>query len=219
MTDVKRSYRSTRRREQAEETRRRILAAGRRLFVDLGYGAATMEAIADEAGVSVQTIYASLGSKRGILLGLLDEMAEEADVAGMQAAVAAASGDPRRQLRERLAFGLRFYAAGADIIQIARTVSGVEPDLRELWNEGEGRRQSQASTLIAEWDKAGVLAPGLTVREATDVMWALSGPDVFRLFIVERGWTRSRYEAWLTATLEGLLFRPPLGTPDHQDRR
>ena len=56
MTNVKRPYRSPRRREQAEETRRRILAAARRLFVARGYGGTTMETIADDAGVAVQTV-------------------------------------------------------------------------------------------------------------------------------------------------------------------
>lgn len=209
MGKVKRTYRSARRREQAAETRRRILAAGRTLFVAQGYGGATIEAIAQRARVAVQTVYAAFGSKRNILMALLDAMAADADVARMQAAVQAAAGDPPRQLREVLAFTGRFYAAGADLIDIARTVSGVEPDLRALWKEGEGRRHRAAASLVAEWDAAGALAPGLTRKEATDVMWALVGPDVFRLFIVERRWSRSRYEAWLADTLEGLLFGPP----------
>jgi AcrR family transcriptional regulator len=206
MATVKRPYRSPRRREQAEVTRQRILTAGRRLFVKQGYGATTMDTIAEAAGVAVQTVYAALGSKQGILLALLDEMAAAADIAGMQSAVAVASGDPRRQLRERIAFTCRFYAAGADLIDIARTVSGVEPDLRVLWNEGEARRYRAATALVGEWEAAGVLASGVTAKHATDIMWALGGPDVFRMFTVERRWSRSRFEAWLGATLEAQLF-------------
>jgi len=168
-----------------------------------------MESIAGEAGVAVQTVYASLSSKQGILMALLDEMAADADLPGMMAAVEAAKGDPRRQLRERLAFTCRFYAGGADLIDIARTVSGVEPDLRAFWLAGEGRRHKATSALVAQWDAAGALAPGVRAEEATDVMWALGGPDVFRLLIVERGWSRSRFERWLAATLEGILFGVP----------
>ncbi|MCG6955344.1 MAG: TetR/AcrR family transcriptional regulator, partial [Gemmatimonadetes bacterium] len=80
MSEVKRPYRSPRRREQAEETRRRILDAARRGFVERGYGGTTMESLADAAGVSVQTIYASLGSKQGILMALLDDMSADADL-------------------------------------------------------------------------------------------------------------------------------------------
>jgi AcrR family transcriptional regulator len=206
MPNVKRPYRSPRRREQAEETRRRLLTASRRLFVQQGYGGTTIESIAAAAGVSVQTVYAAFGSKQGILLALLDAMAADADIAGMQAAVAAAAGDPRRQLRERIAFTCRFYAAGADLIDIGRTVAGVEPDLRAFWAEGEGRRYRATAALAKAWGAAGVLAPGMTATQATDIMWALGGPDVFRLFTVERRWSRSRFEAWLGATLEAQLF-------------
>jgi AcrR family transcriptional regulator len=206
MRKVKRRYRSPRRTEQAAETRRRIPAAARRLFVTRGYGKTTIAAIAQAAGVATQTVYATFGSKRSILLALLDEMAADADLPGMQAAVAAAAGDPRRQLRVRLAFTTRFYIAGAQLIDIARTVSGVEPDLRAFWTEGEARRYRNSSELVAEWAAASALAPGITAKQATDIWWALGGPDVFRLFIVERRWSRKRFEEWLAATLEQLLF-------------
>jgi len=206
MADVKRPYRSERRREQAEETRNRILAAARELFVAGGYGGTTMEAIADRAGVAAPTVYASLGSKRGILMALLDRMAVDADLPRMQAAVRAAAGDPRRQLRETVAFAVRFYSGGEDLIDIARTVSGVEPDLREMWAEGEGRRYRTVTALAAGWKAAGALAPGLSAEEAGDIMWALSGPDVFRLFVLRRGWSTGRFEEWIGATLEGLLL-------------
>ncbi len=208
MANVKRPYRSPRRREQAEETRRRILAAARGLFVARGYGGATMEAIAEGAGVAVQTVYAAVGSKKGILLALLDAMAEDADFAGMRAAMAEAAGDPPRQLRARIAFTTRFFAAGGDVIEIARTVSGLEPDLRDMWTEGEGRRHKAVSALVAEWERAGALARDLSAAEASDLMWALSGPDVFRLLVIERGWSRERFQERVASLLEGALFGP-----------
>jgi len=119
-----------------------------------------MDAIAGEAGVAVQTVYAALGSKKGILMALLDEMAEDADVAGMRAAVAVAAGDHARQLREGVAFTTRLFAGGAELIEISRTVSGLEPDLREMWVEGEARRHARVTDLVAEWERDGVLAEG-----------------------------------------------------------
>jgi len=207
MKKVKRTYTSPRRREQAEQTRRQILGSARNLFVARGYGSTTMEAVAAEAGVAVQTVYAVLGSKKGILLALLDEMAADADVQRMQAAVEAAAGDPRQQLRESLAFNVRLYAAGSDLIDIARTVSGVEPDLRALWEEGESRRHRAVSALVKEWGVAGKLATGISPKQATDLMWALSGPDVFRLLVSERRWSRGRFEKWLARLLEGVLLK------------
>ncbi len=205
----RRPYRSPRRRGQAEETRQRMLAAARRLFVERGYGATTIEAIAESAGVASQTVYAGFTSKRGLLMALLDQMATDADLPGLNEALAAAAGDPRRQLRARIAFTTRFFASGIELIEIARTVSGVEPDLAEMWAEGEGRRHKAFSSMIAAWRRTGVLLPGLTAREATDLLWALSGPDVFRLLVVERRWSRQRFEDWLFAMLERALLGAP----------
>ena len=207
MTPVKRrTYRSPRRRGQAEETRQRILASARALFVANGYGATTIGAIAKQAGVAEQTVYAGFASKRGMLFALLDQMAADADVAGLTAKLDAAADDPRRQLRARIAFTARFYAGGIDLIEIARTVSGVEPDLDAMWREGEGRRHKALSATVAAWQQAGALRPGMTAREATDLLWALIGPDMYRLLVVEQGWSRRRFETWIAETAARALF-------------
>lgn len=206
MAVKRRAYRSDKRRLQAEATRQRVLASSRDLFLSGGYGETTIEAIARHAEVAAQTVYATFGSKRGILFALLDQMANAAALAQFEEAHAAAAGDPRRQLREQIAFNMRFYATGIDLIEIARTVSGVEADLKAMWQEGEGRRHRAQSAVVAEWARAKALRPDLTVREASDELWALSGPDVFRLFVIERGWSKPRFEKWLFATLERALF-------------
>jgi AcrR family transcriptional regulator len=211
MADVKRAYRSPRRREQAEATRKRILSAARQLFVAEGYGRTTIDVIAAEAGVAVQTVYAVFGAKGAMLIALLDELAAEADLPRLQQSLVAAAGDPRRQLRESISFTGRFYAAGFDLIDLARTVSGVEPDLARMWQAGEQRRYEANSRLVAEWARTGALRPGLSARAATDLLWAFSGPDAFRLLVKERGWSkRSRIER-LSETLERMLLRerPP----------
>ncbi len=206
MAAVKRTYRSPRRREQAQATRERILASARELFVANGYGGTTIESIARQAGVAVQTVYATFGSKRGILFALLDQMAIDADLPRMQAEIAAAAGDPPRQLRDRIAFNARFYATGAELIDIARTVSGVEDDLQAMWREGESRRHRAARALIDKWKRAGALAPGLSANAATDILWTLTGPDVFRLLVVERRWSIARFETWQYDTLAPALL-------------
>lgn len=207
MRPGKRPYSSQRRQAQAEATRRLILAAARTLFTDRGYTASTIEAVAGEAGVAVQTVYASFGTKRDLLFALLDQMASEADVSAFQQRLNAATGDPRLQLREGVAFNTRLYSGGADLIELARTVAGVEADLGAMWREGEARRYRAESALVAQWNKTGALAPGLTESAARDIFWAFSGPDLFRLLVIERRWSRTRYQEWLSTTLEGLLLR------------
>jgi AcrR family transcriptional regulator len=209
MADVKpRRYNSARRQENAEETRRRIIDAARELFMSEGYGGAKIGAIAKKAGVAPQTVYAGFGNKRGILFTILDLMSVDADLEATQTLLDAAAGRPREQMRIRTAFLVRFFAENIEMIDLMRTVSGVEPDLKEVWVEGEARRLRGEAALVAEWEKAGALRPGLSAREATDIWWALSGTDNYRLFVVERGWTRERFLAWLGDTLEHLLFGP-----------
>jgi AcrR family transcriptional regulator len=207
MSAVKRSYHSPRRREQAEDTRRRILAAARKLFASEGYGQSTIESIATTAGVSVQTVYATFGSKGMMLTALLDQMALDADPSLLQKQLQSAAGDPRRQLRAALSFNGRLYSAGFDLIDLARTVSGLEPDLAAMWQAGEKRRYDAISALVAEWARAEALAPGLSARAATDMLWAFSGPDIFRLLVKERSWSNRRRVAELSRTLERTLFK------------
>ena len=69
---VKRSYVSPQREAQALATRQSILDAALRLFTASGYVATTIQAIADDAGVAVQTVYAVFGTKRELLRSLLE---------------------------------------------------------------------------------------------------------------------------------------------------
>uniref|UniRef100_UPI0019D41A21 TetR/AcrR family transcriptional regulator n=1 Tax=Solirhodobacter olei TaxID=2493082 RepID=UPI0019D41A21 len=202
----KRSYVSKRRQQNAEETRRRILASARRLIVSKGFGGAKIEEIANEAGVAVQTVYSVFGSKRGILLELHDHLAAEADLTALQAALAAAEGNPPQQLRERIAFNMRYYARGADLIEAARSASGVDQGLQEMWERGEARRLERFAELVAKWDRDDVLVPGLNRDEAVDIWWALVSPDMYRLLVLERKWDEKRFADWVFGKLAQLLF-------------
>jgi len=201
---VKRLYRSPRREAQAERTRQTILDAARRLFVAQGYGGTTMETIAQGAGVAVQTVYAAFGSKRHMLIALLDRMAAEADLPRLEHELTAAGGDTSRQLRELLAFTGRFYASGRDLIDLARTVSGAEPDLALMWRTGEDRRYRAHAVLIDQWVRAGHLSAAVA-RSAHDLLWALTGPDVFRLLCIERRWSQKRRIEEVAHLLESVL--------------
>jgi len=68
----RRGYDSPRRREQAAETRLKILDAAGELFARDGYAAVAMPAIADRAGVALKTVYLAFGTKAGVLHGLWD---------------------------------------------------------------------------------------------------------------------------------------------------
>ena len=62
-----RPYDSTRRRQQARETRDAILDAAHSFLLSGGFVPTTIASIAEEAGVSVDTIYKTYGGKAGLV--------------------------------------------------------------------------------------------------------------------------------------------------------
>jgi AcrR family transcriptional regulator len=212
----KRRYDSTKRRESAEQTRLRIAQSGRMLFGQLGYGATSIEAIANHAGVAVPTFYATYGSKRTLLFALLDAADANANVIVLKDALRHAAADPRRQLSLLVSFSRRLYEQSADLIEVARSAGSMEPDLAAIWVEGEQRRLRGVAPIVRSWAVAGALRKPLSERDALDILWSLIGADNYRLFVIERGWPPKRYEKWLTATLRMLLLRKAPGMQSHQ---
>lgn len=204
---TRRAYDTTRRRASAEERRGRILESARELFGRYGYGATSIERIAEKAGVAVPTVYAVYRSKRALLFALLDRADAQADVGGLRRDLQAAAGDARKQLLHLVSFSCRFFARAADIVEIARGAGSTDEDLLALWREGEERRLRGQRPLTTAWSRAGALHKGLSAAEALDILWAMTGADHYRLFVVERKWSAERYEAWLGETLQRILLR------------
>ena len=202
----KRPYDSAKRRESAQQTRLRIAQSGRALFAQLGYGATSIEAIANNAGVAVPTFYATYGSKRALLFALLDAADAQADVIALQDSLRGAAATPGRQLSLMVSFSRRLYQQSADLIEVARSAGSMEPDLAALWVEGEQRRLRGVAPIVRSWAAAGALRKTLSERDALDILWSLMGPDNYRLFVTECGWSPEKYEKWLTATLKTLLL-------------
>jgi AcrR family transcriptional regulator len=205
MGEVKRAYDSPRRRQQAEATRRRIAASARKLFARSGYAATSIESIASDAGVAVQTFYATYGSKRAVLLALLDEVEREADLPALRDRLQESASEPRRQLRLIVEFNVRLFEGAADILEGLRSAGSADSDLAGVWREGEDRRREGQAPLIREWARLDALV--LPEHEAADILWAFTGPDTYRLFVRERGWAALRYAEWLFSALERLLFK------------
>jgi TetR/AcrR family transcriptional regulator, regulator of cefoperazone and chloramphenicol sensitivity len=206
MNSVKRRYRSPKREHQARQTREQIVGAARLLFARDGFAGTTVEAIAREAGVSAQTVYASVGSKRAIVGALIDRMEVEGGSEELRRELTVAE-DPREQLRAIVRFNRRLFERGQDILRIVMATR-VDSEMESLWQEGEVRRREGQARWVRAWSEAGVLRADLGEGEAADVLWALTGPEVYGLFVVDRGWQGDRFEEWLFETFESRLFRP-----------
>jgi AcrR family transcriptional regulator len=212
-SNSKRRYSSTRRQAQASETRRQIVAAAGKLFAELGYTGTTIDDIAREAGIAVQTVYAHFGSKRAILTRLV-----EVSVGGDEAPVPilerpepqAVRHEPDQQRQLRLfAHGIgEIMARMSPIFEIMRTAAKTEPEIAELLQQLLEERL-QNLTRFAGWVAAnGSLRGDLNVAAAGETIWLLTSAEVYRLLTVDRGWTREQYAQWLGATLVTLLLPP-----------
>ena len=196
----KRPYHSRLRQRQAEETRRRIVTAARELFESHGYTATTLEAIAEIAEVSPKTIAAVFDSKRALLAAVINPDAFSTPVKLLIEELRATE-DPSRRLSLVAQITRQAYEPLASSLELLRTAGAVAPELADLAQQVEARRRQNQARLIASLHEQGVLRSGLSFEEATDVLWALTSYDVYRMLVVEQSWEPERYETWLAQLL------------------
>jgi AcrR family transcriptional regulator len=201
-----RPYHSPLRQQQADDTRRRIINAARSLFLSKGYDGATIESVARAAHVSPQTVYAAFGSKRGILAGLLDSARFGSAYLETVARVKDAAG-PAERLRLVAAIARRVYDAERSELDLLRGAGAVSPDLAELDREHERRRLDAQAPTVAMLARSGHLRADLDAATAGDIVWTMTGREIYRMLVSDRGWTSDRYEAWLGETLISALLR------------
>lgn len=205
----KRPYDSSRRREQAAETRRRIIETAAGLFESLGYARTTIRQIADDAGVAADTIYATFGTKARVLTAVIDLRLAPGDEVDsiLDTPAARAVRDEPDQRRQLHLFAQQIAAMSAGvrpIFEVLRTASAVEPEMGPVYAEMEGYRAHNMRQ-AAEWVAAhGPLR--VTTEEAGEIIWALASPDVARLLCDRQGWSIERYASWLEDTLVRTLL-------------
>ena len=203
-TIVKRPYHSPLRRAQAEETRNRILDASLRLFATQGYAATSIAAIAREAGVVPETVYATFRTKRGIVDGLSVRAAPEGLVDSLRDAWAARAGDPTAQLAYVAGFATEFWQHNDKLAEVFRHGTG-EAEIGDMWAERQADRRELFAGFVGQWP-SGVLKAGVTKARAADLVWALASPDLFHLLVRVRGWPPSSYQAWLAGALQSAVL-------------
>jgi len=210
---VKRSYDSTRRREQAAQTQRQILRAAQRLFERDGYATTTVAAIASEAGVAAKTVYLAFESKSGILRALWHLLlrGDQADIPVGEDEwyrETLAEPDPETRIVRVAVRSREVKERAADLMEVIRTAAPADPDIAILWDRIQTNFRDLLRPIVESLRSDGVLRPGLDVDEATDVLWALVHPDVWQLLVNQRGWSIDRYEQWCLDAVRAQLLKP-----------
>jgi AcrR family transcriptional regulator len=206
-----RPYDTTNRQRQAAETRRRIFEAAQELFTRDGYVTTTIAAIADHAGVAVQTVYASTKSKREILKGIIDlAISGEEEQVPVQASSRwqeiEAEPDPRTKLRELARLHRDICVREAPAFAIMADAAGSDPEIRTLMHDMADQRYQDHHRLAKTLHQTGHLRPDLSSRRAADIIWALANEQTYLALVHDRRWSTQDYEDWLADQLIAALL-------------
>jgi AcrR family transcriptional regulator len=222
---VKGSTEAGRRREaRARETRRRIVDAGLRLFLDRGYVPTTVDAIADQAGVAAATVYQAFGTKVAILTAALDSSigGDDAPLAVLDrdwVDDARAERDPTRRLRLVVEGAARIAARTAPLKEVMRDAAAAEPTVGELIREDHERRHRTQEGLVELLVEVRPLRAGMERSRAVDVFFAVVNSATYELLVGYCGWTVVEWQKWLVEVLERELFgEDPRRRPSRRDR-
>lgn len=200
MQAQKRSYNSETRDAQAAQTRHHILEAAKKLFKTEGFDQVTIHKLAKAADVSMPTIYALFKSKRGVLQALIDSALPQEQFAAL-VDESMQEKSPQKRLGITAKLARKIYDAEKDQTDILRGATMVAPELKELEQEREKRRYQRQAEYVKKMMKEKFLAKGLTLQTARDILWALTGRDMYRMLVIEREWTSDQYEKWLAQLL------------------
>jgi AcrR family transcriptional regulator len=206
MSEVKkRTYKSTARNAKAAVTRSRILVSAKSLFESQGFELVTIENIAHSAEVSIPTVYSLFQSKRGVLRALMDEALPAAQFDTLvEMSIQETSAKERLCLSAKIA--RQMYDAENAQMDVFRGAAVLAPEFKELEKEKEMRRYDRQEVTIKAMVKEKSLSKILTAKKARDILWAFTGRDLYRMFVIEQGWSSDQYEKWLAQLLINSLM-------------
>jgi AcrR family transcriptional regulator len=196
-----------------------VLDAAKALFAERGYAATTIEAISTASGVPSATVYRLFSSKLRLLQALFNSVLHEGAVGPDGAPATApdhprlaallAEPDARLQVATFASIAREVLSRGAEVYPILVTAAGTDPQAAELLDAyARTREQGQGHISRCLADRHA-LRPGLSERDAADIVHALASPEAYRLLVIGRGWSPDRYESWLSATLATQLLPTP----------
>ncbi|MEU4827612.1 helix-turn-helix domain-containing protein [Actinomadura sp. NPDC023710] len=202
--------RPDKRAERSRRTRGKVIEAARELFVAQGYGATSLQEVADRAGVAVQTVYFVFGNKRTLFKDVVDssvagdvEPVATMDREWFRAACAAPTA--ARQLRAHVRGTGEILGRVAPIVPMIAAAGATDPQIAAQWPDGPDPRytvqHAAAEVLVG---KPGA-RPGVSAAMAADVLFGLLSPQLYLLFVQDRGWSPDAWEEWAYTTLAAQL--------------
>ncbi|MFW5419822.1 helix-turn-helix transcriptional regulator [Nocardiopsis sp. CNT-189] len=199
---------------RSRATRARVARAAAELFVEAGYSTTSVQAIAERAGVSAQTVYYTFKTKSAVLTAALD-LAVAGDDAPLPTLErpwvhdALAVSDPLDQLRRQADGAAAVFARVAPLLEAVRSAASADPDLAEVWRTNTEQRLTVQRVFTDALADKGALRPDLAPDQAADIALAVLSPEVYTLLTAGRGWTAERWREWAADALRRQLTDLP----------
>ncbi len=181
-----RAYRSPARAEQAAATRRAVLAAARELFTTTGYAAVTVADVARLAGVSVDTVYTSVGRKPELLLAVHDMALGGGDEPVTSegrdyvAAIRAAQG-ARAKLETYAAALAERFPSVVPLAEALHVAAERDPACRAVVEALDERRAASMRRFSTELRATGEVRSDLTDDQVAHLLWTTNSAAFYRL--------------------------------------
>ncbi len=207
----KRRYDSVRRREQARQTREVILAAAQRLFLSDGFAPTTIAAIAEQARVSVDTVYKTFGGKPGLVRAICEQALAGDQTIPAEArsdALQASEHDPRAIICGWGKLTTEIAPRVVPILLLVRAAAAADPEMAGLQSELDAQRLERMTRNARNLAAANHLRENLTPKLAGEIMWTYSSPELYELLVLTRGWPLERYGAFIADAMIAALLPP-----------
>jgi AcrR family transcriptional regulator len=199
----RRRYQGAGRQFAAQATRDSILRAARSLFAERGFARTTIEAIAAQAEVAPQTVYAAFGSKLAIAREFRFLLEREADIPKRFQKMLA-ERDPSRQMELAASIGRYVSERHGDVYELF--TESKEPELAAVRKELLDAQRYGMRLLVDRLVETGALRPGLNLEDAVSILCAVSSLELYRKLVTHSGWTPAHFERWLAASLKQLVL-------------
>ena len=209
----KRRYDSTGRQAQARRNRQAILDAAQRQFLEGGYVATTIAAVAAEAGVSVETIYKAFGGKPGLVRAIYQRgLAGQQPVPAFQRADAMRERetDPETIMRHWGALTSEVSSVVSPIARLVRAAAASDPEMAALLRAHNDLRERRARHHARFLKQRGYLRQGISLAQATDILWTCTSDELYDLLVTQRGWSSAQFARFLADFMITALL-PPAG--------
>ncbi len=208
---ARRAYDATRRLEAARRSRRTVLEAAQRLFLERGFAATTMVDVAGAAGVSTKNLYKVFGNKVGLAKAVFDvaiagddesvPMVERSSLMKVRE-----EPDPRRKM---MFYGEHLASVAPRHVPFQLVIldaAANDSEAAKVWDQLQAERLRGMAMFANSLAAEGHLRDGVTATEARDVLWTYNSAELYRLLVVERRWSAKRYGRWIAAALTAALL-------------